>query len=198
MVLFYRIGTSLRKNLATADPNLPGPGKYEVKTERITVGAKIGTSVRPGNEPLTETLVERRKIVEPGPGAYEIIKEDIPGPKYPMGIKTNTRKTTENVPGPGRYEPFNNIYFEKMNGAFIGTGERPPLYKKDVVPGPGRYKVSSPTDIGPKWRFGKAKRSNIGKETEEPGPGAYNLPSAIGNAAKYLKPKRTSVSQGHY
>jgi len=34
-----------------------------------------------------------------------------------MGVKTHPKKASEVMPGPGEYEPFGSLYFEKNTGA---------------------------------------------------------------------------------
>lgn len=66
---------------------------------------------------------------------------------------------------------------------------RPDLNRNEKTPGPGNYRIDV-KDVGPKWKFAMGKRYNAKRSEDEPGPGSYNLPSAFGNAPKYLLPKK--------
>jgi len=185
----FRIGTAMRKDMATGNPEFPGPGAYIDEAAKPPVpedeiykirGTRIGTGGRPG----LYTVNGKR----PGPGEYEVRGNIAKGIKYSMGMKCGAKKNGEVFPGPGEYEPFGSIYLEKNIGAIIGTSERPAMYKKGMAPGPGQYDVRGNIGIGTKSKIGNGKRRAIAKETDEPGPGYYNIPSAIGNVPKYLLP----------
>jgi len=170
------------------NPDVPAPGTHYTELKGTNVGAKIGTSERPGLHPTYGKQY-------PGPGTYDIDRNVIHGPKYAMGIKTLTKKNTESVPGPGAYDPFGSVYIEKNTGALIGTSERPALYNSEQVPGPGMYKTEK-ISMAPKYGFGTARRNPLPKGNDEPGPGSYNLPQAFGNVPKYLLPKHSATESG--
>jgi len=186
----FRIGKAERKDMATGNPEFPGPGAYIDDENKPPVpedviykvrGTRMGSSQRPGLY-----TSEGKKL--PGPGEYEVRGDITKGTKYSMGMKCQTKKAGEVMPGPGEYEPFGSIYLEKNNGAIIGTSERPTLYKKGSTPGPGQYDTRGNIGIGTKSKIGNGRRKPISKDNDEPGPGYYNIPSAFGNVAKYLQP----------
>jgi hypothetical protein len=172
------------------NPDVPAPGTHYYELQPSNIGAKIGTSERPGLHPTYGKQ-------NPGPGTYDIDRNVIKGPKYAMGIKCGLKKNTESVPGPGAYDPFSTVYMEKNTGALIGTSERPGLYSSELVPGPGMYKTERKS-MAPKYGFGTAKRNPTTKSNEDPGPGSYNLPQAFGNVPRYLLPKHTVTESGSH
>ena len=105
-----------------------------------------------------------------------------------MGSKLKNREK-DNIPGPGNYNPDDNIRKNRSPNYKIGSSPRGRSNNfQELVPGPGTYKYYNPSlDKGPHVRIGTEMR---GKQlaSDTPGPGAYRIPVKIIDVPRYLIP----------
>ena len=96
---------------------------------------------------------------------------------------------TMGFPGPGHYtNEKSNIHIRKEPTWRIGTSTREDIIKRvkrEGIPGPGNYQISSRAIEGKKYRFGTSKRGNL-KDSYTPGPGQYHIPCSIVDVPKYM------------
>lgn len=75
----------------------PGPGRYETGKKASTPKVKIGKSFR-----FIKTQAEKEEIEKPGPGTYEVKRDELKVNIFISRAKKNTA-SKEHTPGPGRY-----------------------------------------------------------------------------------------------
>ena len=142
---------------------------YDSSKKVIISNVKFGRDKR---KPLNENTIT------PGPGRYDVAFKEKSGPKYHMGLKTDTPAGTMNNPGPGAYDKKTEfeVGLEKGKGTTIIS--RRPISAGFSAPGPGAYdQETQPIKRkAPVISIGKQARENLTKEQlSKPGPGAYDL-----------------------
>lgn len=179
----FSVGTGSRSSFINVKKS-PGPGEYEPKVPaHVSRTSNFGTGARP---PLTVPKFT------PGPGAYGL-DSTLSGPKYGMSGRRIDLKTSDQVPGPGQYEPTISYAISDSKSHVIGTGQRSNLgrTRANNFPGPGSYyndkKAKTQT-----WSFGKdPKHKEIFED--EPGPGQYEIPPSVPDVPKYLLAASSSI-----
>ena len=166
----YSFGHKYKDKLLDMHPG-PGPGKYNLRTEKdlIVPSSIFGHEKRP--EP------SGKSIATPGPGKYNSINLDIATsvmhPKYSFGREKRTIDNNNENPGPGSY-----LYKEYVGkeGNKYSMGSKLESKSMELNPGPGQYEFNNYDIIlkkMPDIKIGKAQRfSNIIQDS--PGPGEYN------------------------
>ena len=112
----------------------PGPGEYNYKGDNIPQGPKY----------TMRTLLKNIKVVDfPGPGHYNIIKEEKGNWGYTIGKETRDEDIKkikkEDFPGPGQY----TIKDVDLVKCFTFSKSKKINKRKDSFPGPGSYKIPS-------------------------------------------------------
>lgn len=165
----------------------PGPGRYEYNADVVNTRHPQYSFGREGR--LTKNSNDT-----PGPGTYQhkeyLGKE---GSKISMSIKLKSSASTENVPGPGRYEINNkDLVFNKLPAIKIGTAKRFSTLNSSMTngPGPGAYNdlnsIKNIRDKKPSWKIGTAGRTSLNENgLSSPGPGNYNISKNIGDDAPH-------------
>eukprot|EP00826_Nyctotherus_ovalis_P026725 TRINITY_DN2084_c0_g5_i1.p1 TRINITY_DN2084_c0_g5~~TRINITY_DN2084_c0_g5_i1.p1 ORF type:complete len:282 (+),score=22.18 TRINITY_DN2084_c0_g5_i1:608-1453(+) len=139
--------------------------------------------------------IEFGKRGGPDPATYRLPGLMGKAPKAVLSGK-RPREKSEDIPGPGAYNPNHKAILETYPGIVVTTGakmERDLRTCKDD-PGPGAYGVSS-TLAGPRCKFGRAKKGSKSMTEFVPGPGAYKIPCTFARAERYKLPdKKLSYS----
>ena len=126
----------------------PGPGDYEIKSEKrdgITIGTRHQSK-------QTEEL--------PGPGQYIDPSATPSGPQFSIGEKRENKIAS--TPGPGQYE----VKADEAKGITIATKYAEKHHEN--IPGPGQYEKKSMIQEGPQFSIGEKRESKI---PYTPGPG---------------------------
>jgi hypothetical protein len=188
---------------------VPGPGSYNLMSAKLPPGGYIGSVsgkselekrkerlMTSGELPFDDEVIYGDKNTgPPGPGSYNLGLSLDKGPFFSMTGKLRTR-TYLPLPGPGSYN--GQKFLMKSNQSIVfGSEMRSPKdnTSRKVVPGPGSYKINSPSIrgsavIGDEPRILKPSRSAL----LVPGPGAYKVSgklttiSAIMPVEKRFKP----------
>ena len=166
------------KRMVDRNPSNPGPGSYNLSSERSGPQWKVGTEKR-----LTSSSMDF-----PGPGTYECGSES----SMPAFSMTARRPVTSDttVPGPGAYTPrslFTQIQYSVGNSAREGS-------VKDDVPGPASYFIGSPKSRAAV--FGSSKRKFVIDCEKNPGPGSYEQ-KASWDGPKFTLRSRNSYKSVH-
>eukprot|EP00343_Euplotes_focardii_P006712 CAMPEP_0205819792 /NCGR_PEP_ID=MMETSP0206-20130828/2253_1 /ASSEMBLY_ACC=CAM_ASM_000279 /TAXON_ID=36767 /ORGANISM="Euplotes focardii, Strain TN1" /LENGTH=827 /DNA_ID=CAMNT_0053113753 /DNA_START=39 /DNA_END=2522 /DNA_ORIENTATION=- len=159
----------------------PGPGNYNPDfgpVKQSAPGVHFGT---PG----------KGKIVGdssmPGPGQYEVrSKAGNDAPSYGMRGRYEDHKG-DMKPGPGNYNPKDEVTRVGPPGTVMGSGQRSNLGGKGDGPGPGNYDLNNKNNKGKEYSFGIGQRNDGSLEKRAkglPGPGQYQPPSFMGNNNK--------------
>lgn len=171
------MGTSMvsrRPQSALSNLRNPGPGEYNPKKVTVrpkTPSYKIGTEKRFGDSQMNESMHQ------PGPGAYDGMRDSNPGQGKGGKIGGADRiiggKGGNYSPGPGHYDP--NL--GKSGPEFpFGLKTKPMIDQADPRnPGPGSYKPMNDQtreNNSKGGKFGHDSRKN-NDHTENPGPGTY-------------------------
>jgi hypothetical protein len=103
-----------------------------------------------------------------------------------MGYRTEISKGRIKVPGPGSYQYYSDI--NNRPSSKFGRSKRKAGFKKEKVPGPGRYKPKK-SKMRPSSAFnrlfGLSKRHGMDRGLNvTPGPGHYNITGDIGKNNK--------------
>jgi len=118
----------------------------------------------------------------PGPGQYDV-KSRVGGEGPSYGIRGRHQDPQgDQKPGPGNYNPRDDITKYATPGTKMGSGQRDGLVKGNDMPGPGNYDLSNNYHKGKEISFGQGKRDNsMEKQTRgNPGPGTYKSSSFMG------------------
>lgn len=113
----------------------------------------------------------------PGPSDYQSNSSYFNGPKFTIASK-KAKQFYSPSPGPGSYNPSNEVSYERFPSVRIGRARRDllPTKNKESSPGPASYSVDLSSISGPKWKFNTTLRKST-ERSESPGPGQYNTPS---------------------
>jgi hypothetical protein len=106
-----------------------------------------------------------------------------------MGTRFENRSNS--VPGPGEYNPKDEVGKAMVPSYAIGKAKR--MHSKDSgVPGPGSYNFPL-KNSGPKWKVGTQQRVSVSLE-EIPGPGTYECLSDTSRPAFSITSRRPATS----
>ena len=174
----YRSGsakyTMRSKTHYVKNENTPGPGNYNVRTDKSLVvpSYKFGTQKKDGLD-----LAQSRYV--PGPGNYEYNADaiNVKNPKFSFGKELRGDNRRPNTPGPGQYSYKQFIGKEgpriTMSAKLGNTASDSKYY-----PGPGMYNNSQSYNFNhtkaPAYRIGTAKRRGLYNTDGNPGPGQYS------------------------
>lgn len=86
-------------------------------------------------------------------------------------LKLQNEKEIKIIPGPQKYNPNPNVYFQSKN-VIIGKEKRPSLGKETTIPGPGAYSAKLQSTL-PNFSIPKSNLSWL-KPAPTPGPGTYH------------------------
>ncbi len=164
----------------------PGPGNYEVRSER---SLQI-PSYKFGHEKKCQIENTTAKHT-PGPGNYETRTNlGFGAPKISFGKEMRGDRGRPMTPGPGNYE-IKNLIGNDGPKIHISSVRPDCSTTQKWVPGPGQYDVTlSNRPKTPSYRIGTAKRDG-NKTFDQPGPGQYDL-----TASQTLRPKSPVWSMG--
>ena len=128
---------AIKKNSKKIRIITPGPGFYNTTKGNIPQGPQY--SMRP--------ILKKIKIVDfPGPGQYNVVKENSGGPQYTISKSKREgdlkRIEKDNYPGPGSYK----IKDVDLVKCFTISKNKRVSKRKDSFPGPGAYKIPSSFD----------------------------------------------------
>ncbi|PHJ23555.1 h-shippo 1 [Cystoisospora suis] len=206
----YGLGTGQRKTVSA--PNTPGPGAYNPSylgesapqwgmgtgSRAGGAGAMKANVPGPGSYTLPTKLQEgpqysmggrsetRKRDSSPGPGAYNPARPEKDSGKYSFGIKTPAlRLGAMTTPGPGTYRTEGVISSPKSPQWSFGSQKRGVNFVNSV-PGPGQYNAEkSPRRQAPAWSLAGGGARGFCTKKDGPAPGTYNIPSHIGDGAKF-------------
>lgn len=156
----------------------PGPGSYQPKDPKLSIGTKVGfgTSVR-------SSMANSGKMFFPGPGAYELRNTMGSGLMFTAKGKqpTSYLSRSQSVPGPGAYSPSTRFTFGEAPKCGFGTSSRDSeaarASRTQGNPGPGAYEMQYQGGIGrDSKKFSATSRRRVHDLNSylTPGPGAYN------------------------
>lgn len=168
--------------------------KYHLSDQVFPHGSIINSNNlinRMGSEKRAEPSGTENNSKFPGPGQYAIKNYIGQGPKIVMASRPKEDKLGNvHLPGPGAYQPNLSAIIEKPFASGLGYGKR---NNQDLAklanPGPGSYAINRDHKDGPKYGFGKSKRSEEKKQGDSPGPGNYQIPGSIGEVPAFEKSK---------
>lgn len=167
----FTMGVKTRIKELTSKNN-PGPGGYNPEFKSVKPsppGVNFGS---PSKSVVGDSSM-------PGPGQYDVRK----GPEGPAyGIRGRYEDPKGDMkPGPGNYNPKDELIRHGTPGTVMGSGQRSNLAGKGDAPGPGNYDVTD-HNKGKQFSFGTGNRDDsIGKNSKNfPGPGTYVPPTFIG------------------
>ena len=162
----------------TNETPVPGPGSYDhQKADKFTMKQEItSVKLKPGK---SYDLISNNPT---GPGDYNLPDTNWKAPTSKFSHAERGKIHTEQIPGPGNYNPdemADKLKSEKRNIVF-GKAERINFENgKTNLPGPGQYESQEVAQMAEKFRarsgykFDKSKRDGMYKDTISPGPGAY-------------------------
>lgn len=155
----------------------PGPGNYNgdyTKIKYSTPGINFGSpskSVMHGDSSM------------PGPGQYDLgTRVGTEGPSHTIKGRYPDPKG-DLKPGPGNYDPRDEITRHGTPNTAFGKGQRSNLGKGDGAPGPGNYDLNKHLNKGVEFTFGsglKGDNSLEKRSKDMPGPGTYAPQSFMG------------------
>ena len=170
---FYSFGLKNKKNNKERE-STPGPGNYEVRTEKdLVMPSYVFGKEKRGNQ-----TVENKKYI-PGPGSYNQSKEFvlIRNPKYTFGAKLKGRNHHTFAPGPGAYN-FKSLMGQEGTKITMGLKLNNTIDQGNNTPGPGAYResiINFYKKKPPYAKLGKSKRMfEMIKMNTNPGPGQYS------------------------
>lgn len=141
----YGFGSARRPELANKKLS-PGPGNYDISSQRTGPGFVMGIRIRE----------KSNSGDSPSPGQYNpddsFTKKALTGFKMSKSSR-QAKQFNEFIPGPGSYSSQYSENSSKLfkNGKF-GTSTRDKL-KGDTGPGPGSYRIPSKIVEAPKYLF---------------------------------------------
>lgn len=152
-------------------PNSYNPDDGYVKSRAPTVSF--------GNRPKTSDIKPNN---EPGPGQYQV-GSTLQNKGIYMGTRS-PQKVIERSPGPGVYNPNNNVKYKSGPAFSIGGVKGDAKIPGSDMPGPGTY--NSPERPTTGYHFGSEKRQDLGGRGDSPGPGQYRVPDTLGKSGKSI------------
>ena len=171
----FSIGIKTKLKELTSRDN-PGPGVYEPNYKPVKQSAPGVTFGSPSKSIVGDSSM-------PGPGQYEIkTTVGAEGPAY--GIRGRYEEHRgDMIPGPGNYNPKDELTRHGTPGTVMGRGKRDGLgLRGDGAPGPGNYDVSHSAERGKAFSFGHGIRDDsLERQTRGiPGPGTYATQTYVG------------------
>lgn len=169
----YSMGIKTKLKELTERGN-PGPGGYNpeyTKVKQSPPGVAFGS-------PSKATMKGDNM---PGPGQYALrTTVGTEGPSY--GIRgRHEHHPAERAPGPGNYNPKDDLVRHGTPGTVMGSGTRDGFGIKGEVPGPGNYDLNHSLNKGKMYSFGGEKRDGSkDRSKENPGPGSYAIQTFVG------------------
>lgn len=146
--------------------NLRRPAVARLRTQ-VEVSAHRTSSLAKGSRDNLHTA----NGANPGPGSYNA-SSTFGGPKAFISGRF-ARSSTDQVPGPGQYNPDPQV--RQTRTAFqYSMGGRPNTSSKGGAPGPGAYEINRPQSKGG-VKFSREPRSGLNQSSSKyvPGPGSY-------------------------
>jgi len=152
----------------------PGPGAYNPVDPALVCDTKVGfgTAVRGRGALVAQAC--------PGPGAYEYRSVLGQGKMFTAGGRHPTSyMRARSLPGPGAYNPNNNMAYTTTPKVGFGTSTRDDAGGRSALamPGPGTYELQNFKATGcyaPKFSATSRRRLHDLNSYTTPGPGAYN------------------------
>lgn len=188
---FYSIPKMGRKEIGVKFKNsCPGPGKYEPLKEKSSGLKRSPSWVISKSNRDEEAKVDgskKVKVINPGPGTYNIKLGNFgQGPKYTIS-KMNRRYKIIDAPGPGAYN-INNYDRPNEPSYSIGHSTREDVIeriKKENFPGPGKYKIND-VELCKSISFPRNERI-FQLKSNVPGPGFYKIPTSFNNVSSVTR-----------
>ena len=171
----YSMGIKTKLKELTSKNN-PPPGTYNPEYSKVKQSAPSCAFGSP-SKPI------RGDNSMPGPGQYElktIVGNE--GQKYSIKGKYQQHKKDQ-IPGPGNYNPKDDIVRLGTPGTVMTQGKRQGLGSRgDSAPGPGTYDQNNSMDKGKHFSFGWGERDGgLGSMSKGiPGPGTYATQTFVG------------------
>jgi len=180
-------------------PPSPGPAAYELHRECDQIPEWLNTSINPWGR-RTENRPEMRNptATDAGPGEYiadHPFHASRPSPVFGHPFRPMMK---ESFTGPGQYPLATSVGTgEKYS---VGTGNRPPLSRETVGPGPAGYNppMDAVTPYIQTAFFGYAERPKPGDGVdpdEPPGPGAHTLKDTLATRPNPGLPKEEKLKK---
>ena len=157
----------------------PAPGSYNPEYKTIKQSAPGVAFGSPSKGAKGDNYV-------PGPGQYDMrTTVGSEGPAY--GIRGRYKELAGDMkPGPGNYNPKDELVRHGTPGTIMGSSKRPQMSKNTNAPGPGMYDINPNVNKGKQYSFGTGNRDDsLNRQSKGiPGPGTYAQPGVVGTEAK--------------
>ena len=162
------------EKLKTNQPDIVGPGSYNIETKFSGGTSKFGKSSR--------TVVDiKSKGNLPGPGQYSeginfLNSKNNNAYKFGRSTKNFQDVNKSDIPGPGSYLSPDLIGKEASKVSIAPKRPDTAIFKAREVPGPGSYQPKNVYNNPPGFKMGTEKRSEFGNNSKDvPGAGSYNI-----------------------